>query len=194
MTTPIRIVIADDHFVAREGLRSSFKAVAEVTVVGEATNGRELLAVVNHHRPDVVLTDIQMPGLDGIAATELLLAHHPGLGVLILTEYLDDARVEGALAAGARGYLHKREPSGTTSSAPSSTSPAAALSTTRRWPNASAVSSPALDVSPWLACFLNSPPASVRSSSWSPAAVVTVRSRADSASPRRPYATTCQPS
>jgi CheY-like chemotaxis protein len=60
-----------------EGLRSSFEAVAEVTVVGEAVNGRELLAVVNRHRPDVVLTDIRMPDVDGIAATRLLLAHHP---------------------------------------------------------------------------------------------------------------------
>lgn len=107
MTAPIRVVIADDHFVVREGLRSSFKAVAEVTVVGEAVNGRELLAVVNRHRPDVVLTDIRMPDLDGIAATQLLLAHHPDLGVLLLTEYTDDARVEAALAAGARGYLSK---------------------------------------------------------------------------------------
>jgi DNA-binding NarL/FixJ family response regulator len=107
VTAPIRVVIADDSPTIRDGLRFGFAAVTEVTVVGEAVNGRELLAVVNRHRPDVVLTDIRMPGLDGITATQLLLAHHPGLGVLILTEYDDDARVEGALAAGARGYLCK---------------------------------------------------------------------------------------
>ena len=107
MSPPVRVVIADDHPMFRYGLRAVLDAAEEVTVVGEATDGQQLLAVVDQTRPDVVLTDLAMPGLDGAAATRRLLDRHPQLGVLALTMHDDDQALFGALRAGARGYLLK---------------------------------------------------------------------------------------
>jgi DNA-binding NarL/FixJ family response regulator len=100
------LVIADDHPMFRYGLRAVLDAAEEVTVVGEATDGQQLLTVVDQTRPDVVLTDLAMPGLDGATATRRLLDRHPQLGVLALTMH-DDQALFGALRAGARGYLLK---------------------------------------------------------------------------------------
>jgi DNA-binding NarL/FixJ family response regulator len=107
VSPPIRVVIADDHPMFRYGLRAVLDATEEVTVVGEATDGQQLLTVVDQTRPDVVLTDLAMPGLDGAAATRRLLERHPQLGVLALTMHDDDQALFGALRAGARGYLLK---------------------------------------------------------------------------------------
>jgi DNA-binding NarL/FixJ family response regulator len=107
MTGPVRVVIADDHPMFRYGLRAVLATTDEVTVVGEAGDGQELLAVVDHERPDVVLTDLTMPGLDGVLATRRILDQFPGTGVLILTMHEDDEAVFAALRAGARGYLLK---------------------------------------------------------------------------------------
>ena len=107
MSAPVRVVIADDHPMFRYGLRAVLDAAEEVTVVGEATNGHELLALVDKTRPNVVLTDLAMPGLDGASATRQLLDRHPQLAVLALTMHDDDQAVFGALRAGARGYLLK---------------------------------------------------------------------------------------
>ena len=107
MSPPVRVVIADDHPMFRYGLRAVLDAAEEVTVVGEAADGQQLLTVVDQTRPDVVLTDLTMPGLDGATATRRLLDRHPGLGVLALTMHDDDQALFGALRAGARGYLLK---------------------------------------------------------------------------------------
>ncbi len=107
MTGPVRVVVADDHPMIRYGLRAVLDAAPETEVVGEASTGRELLAVVARTRPDVVVTDFAMPDLDGAAATRELVAAHPGLGVLVLSMHVDEASVVQALRAGARGYLVK---------------------------------------------------------------------------------------
>ena len=103
----VRVVIADDHPMYRYGLRSVLDASPEVEVVGEAADGAELLALVARTAPDVVLTDLSMPRLPGIAAIDELARRRPGLGVLVLTMHEDDASLFGALRAGARGYLLK---------------------------------------------------------------------------------------
>jgi DNA-binding NarL/FixJ family response regulator len=104
---PIRVVIADDHPMFRYGLVAAMAGADEVVIVGEAADGRELLAVVNTERPDVVVTDLAMPGMDGAAATEAVLARHPGIAVLVLTMHEDSEALFNALRAGARGYLLK---------------------------------------------------------------------------------------
>ena len=103
----VRVVLADDHPMYRFGLRAVLDASPEVEVVGEASDGAELLAVVNQCTPDVVLTDLSMPRLSGAAAIDELSRRHPQLGVLVLTMHEDDASLFGALRAGARGYLLK---------------------------------------------------------------------------------------
>ncbi|MFJ9177301.1 response regulator [Streptomyces sp. NPDC102360] len=107
MSAEVRVVLADDHPMFRFGLRAVLDSAEGITVVGEAADGRELLALVERTRPDVVLTDLTMPGLDGAAATRLLLEAGPGLGVLVLTMHEDDEALFTALRAGARGYLLK---------------------------------------------------------------------------------------
>jgi DNA-binding NarL/FixJ family response regulator len=106
-TPPVRVVIADDHPMFRCGLRAVLDAAAEVEVLGEAADGEQLLALAERTGPDVVLTDLAMPGLGGAAATRRLLARHPEIGVLVLTMHADDEALFGALRAGARGYLLK---------------------------------------------------------------------------------------
>lgn len=106
-TAPIRVLIADDHPMFRRGLVASFAGSPEVQVVGEAQDGEQLLALAAEVSPDVVVTDLSMPSLDGIKASQRLLASHPSLGLLILTMHEDDERLFSALRAGARGYLLK---------------------------------------------------------------------------------------
>jgi DNA-binding NarL/FixJ family response regulator len=103
----VRVVIADDHPMYRFGLLAALGSVPEVEIVGEAADGRDLLEVVARTRPDVVLTDLAMPGLDGAAAARLLLDRSPGMGVLVLTMHEDEDSLVAALTAGARGYLLK---------------------------------------------------------------------------------------
>jgi DNA-binding NarL/FixJ family response regulator len=105
--TPVRVVIADDHPMFRYGLTAALASSDEVEVVGEAASGEELLAVVDSARPDIVITDLAMPGTDGATATRALLARHVDVGVLVLTMHEDDQALFGALRAGARGYLLK---------------------------------------------------------------------------------------
>jgi DNA-binding NarL/FixJ family response regulator len=104
---PVRVALADDHPMYRFGLRAVLEASPEVEVVGEAGDGDELLAVVAHAAPDVVLTDLSMPRLSGTAAIAELSRRYPGTGVLVLTMHEDDASLFAALRAGARGYLLK---------------------------------------------------------------------------------------
>ena len=107
MTPPVRVVIADDHPMFRYGLRAAIAASTEVEVVGDAADGNELIALVEHAQPDVVLTDLAMPGLDGAAATRQILDRFPRVRVLVLTMHEDDEALFGALRAGAGGYLLK---------------------------------------------------------------------------------------
>ncbi|GAA1100602.1 response regulator transcription factor [Nocardiopsis composta] len=106
----IRVVLADDHPVVREGIRGMLAAEGGIEVVGEAGSGDEALAVARAQAPDVVLMDLRMPGCDGVQATERVLAGVPGCRVLILTTYDTDADILRAVEAGATGYLLKDAP------------------------------------------------------------------------------------
>jgi len=103
----IRILIADDHSVVRQGLRMFFSLDPELEIVGEATNGLEAVNQVRKLKPDIVLMDIIMPKMDGIAATEIIRHETPEVEVVALTSVLEDAAVVGAIKAGAIGYLLK---------------------------------------------------------------------------------------
>ncbi len=104
---PVRVVLADDHPMYRYGVAAVLAEEQAVDLVGQAATGTELLALVEQLRPDVVVTDLRMPDLDGIEVTRRLLAARPELPVLLLTMHDDDESVYGALRAGARGYLLK---------------------------------------------------------------------------------------
>jgi DNA-binding NarL/FixJ family response regulator len=107
LTPDVRVVIVDDHPVVREGLRT-FLAVQEgIAVVGEAADGAEALATVRSVAPDVVLLDLVMPGIDGVAAIARLTAESPDTRVLVLTSFPDDDKLLAAVQAGAAGYLLK---------------------------------------------------------------------------------------
>ncbi len=103
----IRVVVVDDHAVIRAGLQQLLAGTPDIEVVGQAENGREALDVVRRLRPDVVLMDLQMPDVDGVAATRMIMAEQLGVDVLVLTSYSDSERIVGALDAGAVGYLLK---------------------------------------------------------------------------------------
>ncbi|PIM67891.1 DNA-binding response regulator [Streptomyces sp. JV178] len=105
--TAVRVVVADDHPMYRFGLVAALAGEQGVDIVAEAADGRELLAAVERTQPDVVLTDLAMPHLDGTAAIRELLTAQPDLAVLVLTMHEDDQTLMGALRAGARGYLLK---------------------------------------------------------------------------------------
>jgi DNA-binding NarL/FixJ family response regulator len=105
--TPVRVLLADDQALFREALATLLEVRPEIEVVGEAADGAEALDRVVELRPDVVLMDLHMPVLDGIAATRRLRAEQPGTRVLALTTFDDDEDVFAALRAGAVGYLLK---------------------------------------------------------------------------------------
>ncbi|WP_214102708.1 response regulator transcription factor [Acrocarpospora catenulata] len=105
--TPPRVVIADDHPVYRDGLRMMLASTGAVEVLGTAADGLEAVALAAELRPDVVVMDLQMPRLDGVAATQRILERDSGIGVLALTMHDDDESVFAAMLAGARGYLVK---------------------------------------------------------------------------------------
>ena len=103
----LRVLVADDHPVFRDGLRMLLDATPDTECVGEASTGDEVLALASSLQPDVILMDIQMPGLNGIEATRRILATYPRIGVVVVTMYEDDASVFAAMRAGARGYVVK---------------------------------------------------------------------------------------
>lgn len=103
----MRVVVADDQTAVREGLVTLLSTMAEIEVVGSASDGEEALTLVARLTPDVVLMDLRMPGLDGIEATRRIRVSHPATQVVILTTYADDESILDALHAGAIGYLTK---------------------------------------------------------------------------------------
>jgi DNA-binding NarL/FixJ family response regulator len=103
----IRVVLVDDHAVMRAGLAQFLAGSGDIEVVGSAGEGAEALRVLRATRPDVVLMDLQMPGVDGVAATRAIREEMPGTDVLVLTSFSDNERIIGALDAGALGYLLK---------------------------------------------------------------------------------------
>jgi len=104
---PIRVVIVDDHSLVRQGLEAVLASAADVSVVGQAADGRSAVDVVADAEPDVVLMDLQLPELSGLEATRALLEARPETAVLVLTMFEDDDTVHAAIAAGAVGYLLK---------------------------------------------------------------------------------------
>ena len=103
----IRILLADDHALFRQGLKSLLETEADLRVIGEAQTGREAIRYAADTRPDVILMDIQMPELDGVKATQSILEINPESRVIVLTMYRQDSYVFEAVKAGARGYLLK---------------------------------------------------------------------------------------
>ncbi|OOC55742.1 MULTISPECIES: response regulator [Nocardiopsis] len=103
----LRVVLADDEAMMRAGIRAILSAVPGIEVVGEAEDGAAAVALVAEHRPDIALLDVQMPGTDGLAATEAITARYPGTAVVILTTFSEDAYIARALSGGAGGFVLK---------------------------------------------------------------------------------------
>ncbi len=104
---PIRVLIVDDHEIVREGLQILLSEESDFDVVGMAGDSESALALTRHHKPDLVLMDLVMPGLDGIETTRRIMSEYPSTHVLVLTTFSDDQRVRDAIQAGAIGYILK---------------------------------------------------------------------------------------
>ena len=107
MTTSIRVLVADDQAIVRKGICALLATEPGIQVVGEAETGREAIAASQQLRPDVVLMDLVMPGVDGLEATRRITASHPDVRILVLTSFDGDDKLFPALRAGAQGYLLK---------------------------------------------------------------------------------------
>ncbi|MEV7932592.1 MULTISPECIES: response regulator transcription factor [unclassified Curtobacterium] len=106
----IRVVVADDHPIVRAGIVALLQDADDVSVVGQASDGETAVSITLAERPDVVLMDLRMPGIDGDEATARILAREPAIQVLILTTYESDDQILAAIEAGAAGYLLKAAP------------------------------------------------------------------------------------
>lgn len=104
---PISVLIVDDHPLMREGIAAVLEREADMRLVAEASNGREAVACWQEHQPDVTLMDLQMPEMDGVAATVAIRAQWPDARIVMLTTYRGDAQARRSLQAGAQGYLLK---------------------------------------------------------------------------------------
>ncbi|HKE25690.1 MAG TPA: response regulator transcription factor [Bryobacteraceae bacterium] len=104
---PIRILLADDHTVVRDGLRALVEKQPDMSVIGEAADGRDTIRMAEEQSPDVIIMDIAMPNMNGIEATRRIIASNPQTAVLILSMHQDESYVLRSLKAGARGYLLK---------------------------------------------------------------------------------------
>ena len=109
MNTPqtIRVMLVDDHNVVRSGLATFLRAYDDLELVGEAKNGVEAINLCREKHPDVILMDLMMPEMDGIAATKAILAYHPEIKIIAMTSFEEETLVQGVLAAGAISYLIK---------------------------------------------------------------------------------------
>jgi DNA-binding NarL/FixJ family response regulator len=103
----IRVLAVDDHPLLREGIAGLIGDESDMTLIAEASNGREAVEQFHTHRPDVTLMDLQMPEMNGVEATTAIRAEFPGARIIVLTTYTNDAQVALALNAGAHGYLLK---------------------------------------------------------------------------------------
>jgi DNA-binding NarL/FixJ family response regulator len=110
---PIRILLADDHEIFRDGFKVMLRKQAEIQLIGEAANGEELVKITADLQPDVVITDIKMPVMDGIEATRKISRHFPHIGIIAFSMFDEESLVVDMLEAGAKGYLlknaHKEE-------------------------------------------------------------------------------------
>ncbi len=108
---PIKVIIADDHSLVRQGLRRYLEMAGDIEVLGEAANGTEVLQIIDNAngegQPDIVLLDIRMPEMDGLETARRIRLRHPDIGVIMLTAYDDRQFVVEAVRAGARGYVLK---------------------------------------------------------------------------------------
>src|SRR6266581_2883025 len=106
---PIKVLIADDHSLVRQGLRRYLEMAGDIEVLGEASNGAEVLKLIENGQgePDIVLLDIRMPEMDGLETARRIRVRHPGIGIIMLTAYDDRQFVVEAVRAGARGYVLK---------------------------------------------------------------------------------------
>jgi DNA-binding NarL/FixJ family response regulator len=107
VNTPVTLLIVDDHFVVRSGLAASLELDDTIAVVAEAERGEDVIEAYDRHRPRVVLMDLQLPGMGGIAATAALRAHDTSARVLVFSTFARDDEIQAALDAGALGYLQK---------------------------------------------------------------------------------------
>ena len=107
MKQVIRVLLVDDHAIVRDGIRSLMKTQTDIEVAGEANNGRDAVSMVETLRPDVVLMDLVMPGMDGIEAIRLIVDGQPESRILVLTSFSAEDKVFPAIKAGAMGYLLK---------------------------------------------------------------------------------------
>lgn len=103
----IRVMLVDDHNVVRSGLATFLRAYEDLELVAEAKNGREAVNLCREKKPDVILMDLMMPEMDGIAATRAILADSPEIKIIAMTSFEDEQLVQGVLAAGAISYLIK---------------------------------------------------------------------------------------
>jgi DNA-binding NarL/FixJ family response regulator len=110
MKDPIRVLVVDDHFVVRKGVCVLLADAAGVVVAGEAADGREAVEAARRLEPEVILMDLRLPGLDGVAAIQAILAERPQVGIVALTATDVEDEVLAAVRAGAQGYLAKTSP------------------------------------------------------------------------------------
>ena len=103
----IRVLIVDDHAIVRRGLRGLLEIVDDMEVVGDAADGEQAVRLAGAHAPDVILMDLVMPVMDGIAAIRVIKPRHPAIEIVALTSFIDEEKVVAALEAGAAGYLLK---------------------------------------------------------------------------------------
>jgi two-component system NarL family response regulator len=109
-TQAIRVLIADDHPLVTEGVRAFLETFEQISVIGIATNGEEAIAAIDRLEPDVTLMDLNMPGINGLAATEIVLERHPNARILVLSMHDNPEYISTALGHGASGYLLKDVP------------------------------------------------------------------------------------
>ncbi len=108
----ISVVLADDHPLVQDGIRTRFEEIEDIKVIGVAATGRELIEKASELKPDVIITDISMPNINGLEATRLLSQAHPDIKVLILTMHDNKEYMQNAIDSGAKGYILKDQPAG----------------------------------------------------------------------------------
>jgi DNA-binding NarL/FixJ family response regulator len=103
----INVLLVEDHALTRMGLKAAFKRTTDICVIGEATNGEEAIELARDLKPNVIVMDVGMPGMDGIQAAKQIVANHPDIKIVMLTQHDNDSDILASLAAGASGYCLK---------------------------------------------------------------------------------------